>query len=87
MNGLCQRKDFPIQPDSLFFPIFPPHHYQSYLLGGVETRSEDRGQPAIWHFSLQDAKTSEKRHFPDLAALLAFLQDEFKNSEPSPTTE
>ena len=31
-----------------------------------------------WRFSLVDAQTGEKRGFPDLAGLVAFLQEEME---------
>jgi hypothetical protein len=39
-------------------------------------RSQHPDRPATWRFSLEDSQTKEKRAFPDLEALVIFLQTE-----------
>ncbi len=51
-----------------------PPRYQAYLLRFWETRSQCLDQPSTWRFSLEDPQTEQKRAFPDLEALVTFLQ-------------
>jgi hypothetical protein len=42
----------------------------------MEVRSDRPDQPSTWHFSLEEAGTDERRGFPDLEALVRFLERE-----------
>jgi hypothetical protein len=53
-----------------------PPRYRAYMLRIWEVRSEHAAQPSTWRFSLEDPETGEKRGFPDLEALVRFLQAE-----------
>ena len=53
-----------------------PPQYKSYLLRMWETRGERPDEPPTWRFRLQEVRTGAQRAFPDLEALLAFLQAE-----------
>ena len=48
--------------------------YASYLLRVWKV--EEDGQ-VIWRASLEDIRQAERRNFPNLAALIAFLQSQF----------
>ena len=50
--------------------------YQTFVLRCWEMRSQHPDRPATWRFGLEDSQTREKRAFPDLEALVAFLQTE-----------
>jgi len=58
-----------------------PPRYQAYVLRCWEMRSQHHDRPATWRFSLEDAQTREKRVFPDLEALVVFLQTELERHE------
>ncbi len=58
----------------------PPRH-QSYVLRCWEMRSQYSDRPATWRFSLEDARTREKRAFSNVEALAAFLQAELEKQE------
>lgn len=47
-----------------------------YLLAAWEERHPDPDEPVIWRFSLEDARTRQRRGFADLQALVAALQQE-----------
>ena len=59
-------------------PSDPAPRYQSYLLRCWEVRSQQPDRPAAWRFSLQDPRTEQKHAFPDLEALVIFLQAELE---------
>jgi hypothetical protein len=61
-----------------------PPRYQSYMLRLWEVRSQRPGQPSTWHFSLEDPQTGQRHVFPDLEALVAFLQAELEGSGDEP---
>lgn len=54
-------------------PARPLPRYQAYLLRLWEVDSDGE---RIWRASLQDSHTGERRGFPDLAALAAFLAEQ-----------
>ncbi len=54
--------------------MHPNTRYASYLLRLWQVQSD---QQTIWVASIQDPATGEKRPFPNLGALLQFLQVEF----------
>lgn len=54
-----------------------PPQYGAYLLRYWQVRSDRPGQPGTWRFSLEEAGTDERRGFPDLEALVAFLERVF----------
>jgi hypothetical protein len=58
-----------------------PPRYRSYLLRFWETRGLTLGAPVQWRFSLEDPRTGEKHGFADLAALVAFLQEQTGRGE------
>jgi len=51
-----------------------PPLYQAYLLSCLEMRSQHAGRPSTWRLSLQDSRTGRKRVFPNLEALVSFLE-------------
>jgi len=53
-----------------------PPRYWSYLLTMWEERNVDPDRPVTWRFSLQDARTGQRRGFAGLEALVAALQQE-----------
>lgn len=53
-----------------------PPRYRSYLLRMWEARGECPDEPPTWRFRLQDVRSDAQRAFPDLEALVAFLQAE-----------
>ena len=55
-----------------------PPQYQTYMLRCCEMRSQHPDRPATWRFSLHDPQTGQKRAFPDLEALVTFLQTELE---------
>jgi hypothetical protein len=56
----------------------PKASYRAYLLRIWRVQSE-RGP--LWRASLEDARTGERRGFPDLEALYGFLQESVKPPE------
>ena len=47
--------------------------YHAYLLRLWRVNS---GRATVWHASLEDARTGERKGFADLRGLLAFLEEE-----------
>jgi len=41
-------------------------------------RSQYPDRPTTWRFSLEDAETGQRHGFPDLEALVAFLETEME---------
>jgi hypothetical protein len=58
-----------------------PPRYRSYVLRCWEMRSQIPKRPAMWRFSLEEARTGEKHTFADLEALVTFLQAELAKPE------
>jgi hypothetical protein len=56
-----------------------PPHYRSYLVTFWEERSPDSDRPKVWRFSLEDPRSGCRRGFPDLAALVAALEQELQD--------
>lgn len=52
-----------------------------HLLTLWQERPAQGDQPALWRFSLEDARTRQRRGFASLAALTAFLQAQMADSE------
>lgn len=50
-----------------------PPRYGSYLLRYWEVRSNLRGKPSCWRFSLEEAGTGQRYAFNSLEAVLAHL--------------
>jgi hypothetical protein len=61
-----------------------PPRYRSYLLRFWEARSRRPEKQATWRFSLEDPQTGKKRGFPDLEALVEFLQSELEHDRRDP---
>lgn len=57
--------------------------YASYLLRLWQ--AEDDGQ-IVWRASLEDTRKADRRNFPNLAALMAFLQAKFGPTTRSEAT-
>jgi hypothetical protein len=55
-----------------------PPHYRAYMLRCWEARGERPSPLGAWRFSLENVQTKEKRGFSDLAALVAFVEEELK---------
>ena len=53
-----------------------PPYYRSYLLTVWEDRSAEPDMPSAWRFSLEEARTGQRRGFAGLEALIAFLRTE-----------
>jgi hypothetical protein len=47
--------------------------YQAYLLRLWRVNT---GRAAVWHASLEDSRTGERKGFADLRGLLAFLEEQ-----------
>ena len=60
-----------------------PPRYRAYLLRCWEARGERPGQPGTWRYSLENVETKEKRGFGDLAALVAFMEEELQRNQPA----
>ena len=52
--------------------------YQAYLLRLWRVNTS-RG--AVWHASLEDSRTGERRGFANLDSLLKFLEEQTKNAD------
>lgn len=52
----------------------PVPQYGAYVLRFWETRSQIPEAAPVWRFSLEAIHTRERRGFPDLESLVAFLQ-------------
>ena len=61
-----------------------PPRYRSYLLTFWEERSRDPDAPAVWRFSLEEARTGQRRGFASLEALVAFLRVELEGERDEP---
>ena len=53
-----------------------PPRYRSYTLTFWEERSHDPQVPPVWRFRLSDPRTSERRGFASLEALVNALEQE-----------
>jgi hypothetical protein len=57
-------------------------HYLSFMLRCWWEPSQTSSQPMIWRFSLEDVETSERFGFPDIEALIVFLQTQIAPTSP-----
>jgi hypothetical protein len=64
--------------------VQPNPHYYSCLLRLWQVQT---GEQSIWIASIQNPSTGELRSFPNVGALIQFLQDEFGNCEKERHTE
>ena len=55
-----------------------PPRYGAYLLRYWEVRSDRPDRPSTWRFSLEKAGTGEMSAFPDLEALVAYLEAQLR---------
>ena len=53
-----------------------------HLLTLWQERPARGDQPALWRFSLEDARTRQRRGFGSLEALTAFLQAQMTDADP-----
>ncbi len=53
-----------------------PPRYRSYLLTVWEERSSNPNAPPTWRFSLEEARTGQRRGYAGLEALVAALEQE-----------
>jgi hypothetical protein len=64
-----------------------PPCYWSYVLTVWEERNSNPNAPPTWRFSLEDARTGQRRGFASLEALVAALQqqiaDRAKERDPA----
>ncbi len=58
--------------------------YHAYLLRCWAERGQDGASAMHWRCSLEDPHTGERRGFPSLAALLAFLDAELAGQPTAP---
>jgi hypothetical protein len=58
-----------------------PPRYRSCLLTLWEERSSDPGVPVVWRFSLEDARTGQRRGCAGLEALVAALKQEMADDQ------
>ena len=58
-----------------------PPRYRAYLLRFWEARSQYPDRPTTWRLSLEDPETGQRHGFPDLEALVAFLEAEMEGDE------
>jgi len=56
-----------------------------YLLTIWQERPASSDHPAVWRYSLEDARTGERRGFANLEQLQAFLKDQTRQDEPDTT--
>lgn len=52
-----------------------------YVVMLWQERTSLPGEPAVWRFSLEDARTGQKHTFGSLDQMVAFLQDRMCASE------
>jgi len=50
-----------------------PPHYRVYLLRCWQEHSQRRHAQASWRFSLEEPQAGQRRGFPNLSSLTAFL--------------
>ena len=66
-----------------------PRRYRAYLLRLWQAEGDD-GRP-VWRAALEDARTSERHGFADLARLCVFLQEQTsawtEGAAPAPEQE
>jgi hypothetical protein len=58
-----------------------PPRYRSYLLTVWEERNVDPNLPVAWRFSLEDARTGQRRGFAGLEALVTALKQEMADDQ------
>jgi hypothetical protein len=67
-----KRREFPIEP----------LRYRSYVVRCWQESSVHAGrETAVWRFSLQDPRTSQRRGFATLEALMGMLQAELADDK------
>ncbi len=54
---------------------------RAYMLRYWEVRSSDPNCPRTWRFSLEDPHSGDRVGFPDLQALIEFLEAELATSQ------
>jgi hypothetical protein len=57
--------------------------YHAYLLRLWRVNS---GRSTVWHASLEDSRTGERKGFADLPGLLAFLEEQTNTVDQSSTS-
>jgi hypothetical protein len=55
--------------------------YQAYLLRLWRVNT---GRSQVWHASLEDSQTGERKGFADLKSLYAFLEEQTSDAPPRP---
>ena len=58
-----------------------------HLLTLWRERSAHADQPALWRFSLEDARTRQRRGFADLETLVAFLKAQMADAGTTTTDD
>jgi hypothetical protein len=58
-----------------------PPRYRSYLLTLWEERNRDPNLPVVWRFSLEEARSGQRRGFADLEALVVALKQEMADDQ------
>jgi hypothetical protein len=58
--------------------------YHAYLLRLWRVNS---GRSTVWHASLEDSRTGERKGFADLHALLVFLEEQTNNADQPSVNE
>ena len=61
-----------------------PRTYHAYLLRLWRVNS---GRSTVWHASLEDSRTGERKGFADLRGLLAFLEEQTDNVDQHSSDE
>jgi hypothetical protein len=61
----------------------PAPRYGAYLLRIWEVRSRNSTEAPVWRFSLEPVHSRERRGFPDLDSLTAFLRSLTMPSSPA----
>ncbi len=58
--------------------------YYAYLLRLWRVNS---GRATVWHASLEDSQTGERKGFADLRGLLVFLEEQISSADPCSTND
>jgi hypothetical protein len=79
----CGAKSIPqatanVKSEQTMSDPYRPSRYRVYLLRFWEEGRENPELPGTWRFSLEDPRTSQRRGFADLEAMVGFVRQEMR---------
>ena len=64
-----------------------PSPYHAYVLRCWQEKPQAHLDQSVWRFSLQDARTRQRRSFASMGELIAFLENNLLDVTPDVTDE